>query len=62
MPLLHGGTLDNGERHRGSQCSLPPPSPPDDHSFPPPPYRPSGEKKPSEPKAMPDLNGYQIRV
>ncbi|XP_004624789.2 vasohibin-1 isoform X1 [Octodon degus] len=24
--------------------------------------RPSGEKKPSEPKAMPDLNGYQIRV
>lgn len=27
-----------------------------------PPCRPSGEKKPSEPKAMPDLNGYQIRV
>ncbi|KAJ6661250.1 hypothetical protein lerEdw1_015387 [Lerista edwardsae] len=24
--------------------------------------RPSGEKKPTEPKAMPDLNGYQIRV
>ncbi|XP_030786089.1 tubulinyl-Tyr carboxypeptidase 1 isoform X1 [Rhinopithecus roxellana] len=24
--------------------------------------RPSGDKKPSEPKAMPDLNGYQIRV
>ncbi|XP_041514313.1 tubulinyl-Tyr carboxypeptidase 1 isoform X2 [Microtus oregoni] len=24
--------------------------------------RPSGEKKPAEPKAMPDLNGYQIRV
>ncbi|XP_045678566.1 tubulinyl-Tyr carboxypeptidase 1 isoform X1 [Phyllostomus hastatus] len=24
--------------------------------------RPSGEKKPPEPKAMPDLNGYQIRV
>ncbi|OBS77491.1 hypothetical protein A6R68_16090 [Neotoma lepida] len=23
--------------------------------------RPSGEKKPAEPKAMPDLNGYQIR-
>lgn len=27
-----------------------------------PPHRPSGDKKPSEPKAMPDLNGYQIRV
>lgn len=24
--------------------------------------RPSGEKKPAEPKAMPDLSGYQIRV
>ncbi|ETE63492.1 Vasohibin-1, partial [Ophiophagus hannah] len=24
--------------------------------------RPSGDKKPAEPKAMPDLNGYQIRV
>ena len=34
-----------------------PPSPPS--LFP---CRPSGEKKPSEPKAMPDLNGYQIRV
>lgn len=26
------------------------------------PCRPSGEKKPAEPKAMPDLSGYQIRV
>lgn len=24
--------------------------------------RPSGDKKPAEPKAMPDINGYQIRV
>lgn len=25
-------------------------------------HRPSGEKKPADSKAMPDLNGYQIRV
>lgn len=65
LPLGHLEEWGGAPRSSHS-LSLPPPPPCQaTHPYPSPflfPCRPSGEKKPSEPKAMPDLNGYQIRV